>query len=204
VNPFDNNDSDFYSGNIAQLGDIASVNNIDEIIFCATNLKTHQIISAMLNLQKINVDYKIASADGLSVIGSNSINRSGELYSIDINSITKPENKRKKRLLDIFMSLFFIFTYFSYCIFIKNRLKMLKNLFCVLFGKKTFVSYNKNLCNNEFLPIIKNGIFAPSDLYNKSTIAEETKMRINMMYAKDYYIIIDIKIILHNWRKMGR
>ncbi|MCF0207089.1 MAG: glycosyltransferase, partial [Bacteroidales bacterium] len=85
---------DFFCGDIQQLDEIVKFNNIDELIFCAKDIQAQQIIKTMLNLSSSNLDYKIASPDGFSVIGSNSINSTGELYNIDINAIDKPENRR--------------------------------------------------------------------------------------------------------------
>ena len=204
VNPDNNNISDFFEGNIKQLSDIVTINKIDEIIFCTNNLQTQQIIATMLELKNTGVDYKIASSDGFSIIGSNSINRSGELYSIDINSVSKPENKRKKRLFDFFVSLLFLFFYPFIFLFMKNRIKMLKNLFLIFIGKRTFVAYSSLNSDGAFLPELKKGIFSPFNLYKRTIINEETKMRINILYAKDYHIINDFKIVFKLWKQIGK
>jgi hypothetical protein len=48
----------------------------------------------MLDLSPLDVDYKIAPPESISIIGSNSIHTAGDLYVVNINAITKPSNKR--------------------------------------------------------------------------------------------------------------
>ena len=62
----------------------------------------------MLTLVSSGVDFKIAPPESLSIIGSNNIDTAGDLYMIEVNSISKPNNKRNKRLLDVVASLLII------------------------------------------------------------------------------------------------
>jgi GT2 family glycosyltransferase len=204
VNPLLDEDNNFFIGSFDKLEEIVSINKIDEIIFSINNFSTQQIINTMLNLQNKNIDYKIASADGFSVIGSNSINRSGELYNININSITNTENKRKKRTLDFITSLIFILFFPILVFFVKNKYKMLINLFSVLIAKKTFVGYSVDKNENVFLPKIKKGIFSPLNLYNNEKITSDIEQHINVLYAKDYKILTDITIIWKSWQMIGK
>ncbi len=63
------------------------------------------IIDKMSELKHMQVDYKIAPAESLSIIGSNSINTSGDLFALELNSIDKTANRRNKRFLDIVASI---------------------------------------------------------------------------------------------------
>lgn len=200
----DKEDSDnFFTGGLSQLDEIVKINKIDEIIFCIKNMRSQQIISTMLNLNNTKLDYKIASPDGFSVIGSNSINSTGELYNIDINSITKPENKRKKRLLDFFIALLLIIIS-PILFFIPNFGQVIKNLFSILFGVKTFVSYSQSDgIDNSLLPKLQKGILSPISCLNRNVVSPQVEERLNMMYAKDYRISQDLRIILKSWKKLG-
>ena len=95
----------------------------------------------MSELKDQQVDYKIAPPESLSIIGSNSINTSGDLYVIDINAITKMSNRRNKRLLDIIVSFVLLVLYPIDLFFVKNPLQLLVNLFSVLFSRKSLVGY---------------------------------------------------------------
>lgn len=205
VNPQNDNQDNFFAGTVEQLDEIVRIKKIDEIIFCAKNLKSQQIINTMLQLNNAKLDYKIASPDGISVIGSNSINTTGELYNIDINSIVKPENQRNKRMFDFVFSFFMILLLPILIIITPGRWKMIKNLFRVFYGSRSFVGYcNKKDADTSLLPKIKPGIFSPAVIIKHDEISTALIERLNMMYAKDYRLMQDLNIILKSWRKLGK
>jgi O-antigen biosynthesis protein len=90
-----------YIGQIEQLSEIIRINRINEIIFCAENISSAQIIRAMLDLTQLDVEYKIAPPESISIIGSNSIHTAGDLYVVNFNAISKAGNQRKKRMFDV-------------------------------------------------------------------------------------------------------
>ncbi|MEI6899746.1 MAG: glycosyltransferase, partial [Bacteroidota bacterium] len=100
-----------FIGHMGQINEIITIHKVDEVIFCAKDLPAHIIIDKMSELKDQEVDFKIAPPESLSIIGSNSINTSGDLYVIDINTITKLANRRNKRLLDILLSLSLLAVY---------------------------------------------------------------------------------------------
>ena len=89
--------SEYFVGTLAQLKEIISLHSIQEVIFCAKDIPSQEIIKNMKLLNSTEVDFKIASPDSNSMIGSNSPNSSGDLYVINVNSLT-----RKKRLFNLF------------------------------------------------------------------------------------------------------
>jgi len=54
-----------------QLPDIIRINKVDEIIFSAKVISSEEIIQNMMKLSRLNIDFKIAHPEGLSIIGSN-------------------------------------------------------------------------------------------------------------------------------------
>jgi hypothetical protein len=159
-------------GTLAQLNEIVRVNEIDEIIYCSSDVSSHEIIKSMLSLVSQGVDFKIAPPDSLSVIGSNSIDTAGDLYTVDINAISLPSNKRFKRILDITTSTALIALSPVLVFFGNGIITMLRNSLRVLIGKRTWVGYIGK--NEKGLP------------------------HINMLYAKNYSISKDIKAIWIN------
>jgi GT2 family glycosyltransferase len=205
VNPVNNNSDDFFAGDLSQLDEVVKINKIDEIIFCAKNLQSQQIIQTMLQLNNARLDYKIASPDGISVIGSNSINTTGELYNIDINSIAKPENQRNKRMLDFTFCIFYICLSPILILIIKKPGRMLKNILLILIGSLSFVSYCESQgVDTSLLPKIKKGILSPASLLRKSEFSASLAERLNVMYAKDYRLMQDFNLILKSWKKLGQ
>ncbi len=192
-------------GHIDQLEEIIKINKIDEIIFCASDLSSEQIITKMLQFADNPVDYKIAPPESLSIIGSNSINTAGDLYDVHFNSITKDKNKRKKRLLDFSMAfLLLIFCPVAF-LFVSNRRGFLKNILLVLAGSYSWVGYIDDGSTNVFsLPKIKKGILHPGDGLPKKEISDILKNKINILYTKDYKIIHDLNIIYKGRKNLGR
>ncbi len=205
VSPYPNNtENGTFIGDIDQLGEIVSINNIDEIIFSAKELSTKSIIKKMLELSDIKVDYKIAPPESLSIIGSNSINTSGELYVINFNSISKPMNKRNKRIFDILTSLILIICYPVLFFFIKKPGRYLMNCLKVLTGIKTWIGfYTDPKLNNGKLPSLKKGIFTPLDGLKKTNFSNDMIEKINLLYSKDYKLENDLSIVFKNILQIG-
>ena len=190
-------------GTLSQLDQIIHLHPIDEIIFCAKDITSHQIISWMIELNKYPVDFKIAHPDSLFLIGSNSTNTNGELYTLDLYNINTPKNKRNKRTFDFVTAILLllicpilIWTY-------KNKKQLIKNLFACLIGKKTWVGISlqpKQQLHN--LPKISNGIFSPT--YNVNNEDELLIEKLNLIYARDYTFFKDWEIVKKNWSKIDK
>jgi hypothetical protein len=200
-----NGNSTQYLGNIEQLEDILIVYKADEIIFCAKDISAQDIINKMLSLSSIDIEYKIAPPESLSIIGSSSINTSGDLYLINLNSISKPSSRREKRLFDFISSIVIVACYPLLVFFTNKRLQGILNAFRVLFGRRTWVGYYGNQSNkSDDLPKIKHGILSPVDGLEKKDVPEELKTRLNYMYAKDYKFTNDMIILIRNLFRIGK
>ena len=197
--------SDEYLGNIVQIGEIAEVYNIDEIIFSTKNLSLHEIINSMALINNPAVDYKIAPEESLFIIGSNSVDNPGDLYTIDINfNISKANNSRNKKILDIALSFIFLLTLPIHLLFISNRIQFIKNIFAVLFQTRSWVGYINTTINNKELPKILKGIIDPSSaLKNNLGHDEQTYKRLNLLYAKHYQIEKDLNLIWRGYKNLG-
>jgi O-antigen biosynthesis protein len=194
-----------YIGNLKQLEDIVSIYKVEEIIFCAKDITSQEIIDHMLYLSNIDVEYKIAPPESLSIIGSNSINTSGDLYLINLNAINGPASLREKRLFDIITSMLLLISVPVLLFFVKNKLKSIMNIFKVLIGTYTWIGYySQQEFKADELPKIKKGILSPVDGLEKKNVSEELKERLNYMYAKNYQFTNDLNIILRGLPYIGR
>jgi lipopolysaccharide/colanic/teichoic acid biosynthesis glycosyltransferase len=153
----------------------------------------------MLQLVSAEVDFKIAPPGSLSIIGSNSIDTAGDLYVIDFNSISKPHNKRNKRVFDILTSLLFLALLPMTMLIQKKPFAYLSNLFLVIFGAKTWVGYEAGA--DPRLPRMKKAVLPP--YANLSARDTETKDKINLSYSRNYKVENDLRIILKNIRALG-
>ncbi len=205
VSPSEKTKNSYHIGTIKQLEEIVKVHRIDEIVFCAKNIPSNQIISNMLRLASFNLDYKIAQPDTLSIIGSNSIETTGELYTVEINSISNNENIRNKRIFDIVSSVLILLFSPFILLFFKIPYKLINNSVHVLLGSKTWVGYKtESDVNAENLPKIKKGILTPLDSRSEKEQNVTFIHNANLAYAKNYKIWNDLNILLKGFKQIGR
>ncbi len=196
-----NKSIDNYVGTIDQLHEAVQIYSINELIFCSKDISSQDIISHMSLINMHDIDFKIAPEESMFVIGSNTINSQGELYAYEVNSINKAENIRLKRLFDICVSLIFILTSPVLIILSKSILGLFKNIFFVLLGLKSWVSYH-NSTENDGLPIIKSGVLSPAS-HLPGIYSNHTLIKLNMLYAKEYRLKNDFEIILKNLKRLA-
>src|SRR5208283_1886335 len=88
--------------------------------------------------------------------------------------------------------------------FVKNPLQFLVNLFSVLFSRKSLVGYTTYRdADDHHLPVIRKGILTPIDAFKDKNISPEACIRLNIMYARDYKLTNDLKIIVKGFRDLG-
>lgn len=192
-----------FLGTIAQINEIIEIYRINEVIFCAAEMSSETIMDQMSALAKQEVSFKIAPPESLFIIGSNSIEAFGDLFTISINAIHKPENKRIKRLVDIVIGLLLLVTLPLHLVLIRNRSGLIRNLFAVLFGRKSWIGYHPSDTNHK-LPSLKPGILYPDDILKNKTLHHDTIENLNKMYAKDYKPENDLGIVMKAYRNLGR
>jgi hypothetical protein len=192
-----------YIGHIDQIDEIAAILRLDEIIFCSKDLSSRRIITIMTRLIGSSVDFKIAPPESLSIIGSNSINTSGDLYTIHFNSIGKESNRRNKRLFDVVSSFLLLITFPLWFLFVKGHFNSVGNTLWVLLGFRTWVGYlSAEHREQPDLPRLKKGILHPGSPYATETLSPERINEINVVYSKDYRVLNDLLIIARNFRKI--
>jgi O-antigen biosynthesis protein len=182
-------------GNLEQLIEIIKVHHIDEIIFCAKNISSQKIIAFMSELVGTDIEFKIAPEDSLSIIGSNSIHKAGELYMIDVNSIHKPENKRRKRIFDIMTAIIIMIIYPILLLRHKKNLQLIKEALLVLISAKTWVGYHKKHSEFDGLPRLKDCVFEVSDYFYTDKKDKLEEKQLNLLYSKDYKILNDYSVL---------
>uniref|UniRef100_UPI003217F7BD glycosyltransferase n=1 Tax=uncultured Draconibacterium sp. TaxID=1573823 RepID=UPI003217F7BD len=199
-----NDKGENYMGELNQLREIIRINRIDEIIFCAENLSSAEIIRTMLDLTNLDIDYKIAPPESISIIGSNSIHTAGDLYVVNMNAISKTANKRKKRLVDIEFSLLLLLAGPLLIWFYKQKAQFISNIFGVLSGKKSWIGYIPQPESFETLPFLKKGILHSGDIFSEIELDKEKMAQLNMLYARNYRTLTDVEILLKAWKNLDR
>jgi GT2 family glycosyltransferase len=192
-----------FTGRLSQLKDIVQIYGINEIIFCSADLSAFNIISEMSALSNAQVEFKIAPSESLYIIGSNSIQNSGEFYILEANAASSPENKRKKRLLDIAISLILFLILPLVLLLNRLRIQVIKNIVIVLIGKASWIGYRWEDKMGIQLPIHVKGVIKPSSFEAPELFDEEKKDKLNYQYARDYSIWKDLQIFLSGFLKLG-
>jgi O-antigen biosynthesis protein len=192
-----------FLGTLNQLNEIIEVYNINELIFCASEMSSQTIISHMSGLKGKTVHFKIAPPESLFIIGSNSIDTFGDFYTVDVNTINQTANKRNKRLFDLMISgiLFLILPINLFLV--KNPAGLFKNIFSVVFSRKTWVGYNP-IADHSKLPPIKRSVLNPADVFKDKNLDPDTLANLNTLYAKDYRLENDFRIVRKGYRMLGR
>lgn len=176
-------------GTVKQIKEVVRIHKINELVFCAKDISSQEIISNMLKLNQQNCDFKIASPDSISVVGSNSVNTAGELYQVQLNLINSEENKRNKRMFDVFISAILLILFPVFWPLQAVKSSYFKNLFWVIGNRMSLVGYNHNDKELIHLPNIKPGVLSPIN---------------NIDYAKNYSLIMDLNIIFQQFKNIGK
>ncbi|MFM7725303.1 MAG: hypothetical protein ACKO7B_01255, partial [Flavobacteriales bacterium] len=96
------------------------------------------------------------------IIGSSDIDDPGELYVVDINSISRSSNRRNKRLIDLLVS-FFMLPALPLLLLIQRRpAGLFTNLIGVIANKLSWVGFDATPASESGLPSLKQGVLHPS------------------------------------------
>ncbi|MCF8257043.1 MAG: glycosyltransferase family 2 protein [Flavobacteriales bacterium] len=193
-------------GTVHQLDDIIRIHRVTEVIFCAKDMPAQRIIDIMTQSLHPQVDFKIAPQESMFLIGSNDINTAGDLYTFGLNAVSKPSNRRLKRLFDLGSGILLLLLSPALAWFTRRPLGLFSNVLLVLLGRRTWVGYaSGQKADRDFqLPKIAQGILSPVDGLEAGDLDAEGLVRINMRYAKDYSALNDLNILIKGLRNLGR
>lgn len=194
-------ESPLFLGNQDHLDQIVRFHKLDEIIFCSNSLPSSEIMQWMTKLGS-RLRYKIAPEQPVGIIGSSSKNSSGELYTFEIQyNLGQVYLQRNKRIFDFFSAIIcFIFSPIILLI-VQNRGQFFNNLFNIILGRKTWVTYASDNAN-QYFPKIKPGILYPAIvLYRENE--NQALLDSDYYYAKDYSVWKDLSLLFNNLKNLG-
>lgn len=193
--------SSHFLGNCDAISDMISMYEINEVIFCGKNHTSADIINHMLKIGRPDVEIKIAPPESLFIIGSNSIHEKGDLYFVDVPSLNNPVNRRNKRIFDVCMSLALLILSPVLILLVKERSGFFYNIAAVLRGHKSWVGRDINKDKN--FKGLKTGVLSPSMVAGNTSNDTVTRERLNILYAKDFKVSNDLKLVLGNINLLG-
>lgn len=190
-------------GNIKQLEEIINIYKVNEVIFCSKDIPSYQIIEWMTVINIPNVEYKIVPDETNYVIGSNSKDAQGSIYTLEVKlNIADKSSQRNKRLLDFTLSTIFILSSPILLFFVKRKYGFILNMIKVWYGEISFVGFNDH--DHFKLSGVKKGIINPSSIFKSKQLERETIRRLDFLYAKDYTPYLDINLIVNCITKLGK
>ena len=188
-------------GQIADLPELLNIYRINEVIFCGRDIPADQIIDWMNRLQDRQLEYKIAPEDSLSLIGSNSIFTTEDLYTIPIQSVYQKKHRRRKRSFDVMTALILLLFIVVDIWFVDEKGGFVRNIFAVLSGKKSWAGVRHDSQAEHPLPM---GVLHPVDAYPNSDFSEAMERRAEEIYTRNYSVRNDLSILLGGFSKLGR
>ena len=186
-------------GCMEHVPDLIPLYRLNEIVFCARDLSSEQIIDWMGRLQSFQVEYKIAPENSAAVIGSNSIFSTEDIYTIPVHSIVQKENRSKKRAFDICSALILLVLLPLDIWFVRDKGGFVRNIFQVLAGKKSWVG-----CSTKEHSLLRPGVLHPVDAFEDHNFSEEMIALADNLYTRDYKVKVDMMTMLKGFRWMGR
>lgn len=203
---FRTEEASYYNGRFSQITDITEIYEVDELLFCEQDLNYHQIIKCMETTYYKDLNFKLFSKSGAFILGSDSVDTQGDLYTSSFNYINQGSNPTEKRLLDILLSLFFIATLPFLIFIVKSPFNLIQNLIRTLGGQTSLVGYYsaKKDFKPDYVPKIKPGILHPGDIIPTNELSPTIEEQLNINYASHYSISKDLKIISRSLAILGR
>lgn len=188
---------------LATLAKKTAINRITEIIFCSNDFSFKQIIE-QISACGNHIDYKILNAGSDALIGSNSKDGAGDLYVAEKNyALFKPENIRKKRILDVLVCLLLLVLLPLNLVVVKQLGKFFSNWQNVLTNKKSWVGVSV-LSETKKFPHAVEGVLHPSQSLVGFELSRQDLMEAELNYARYFTIRDDVSLIFKNYRNLGR
>ena len=174
---------------------------IDEVVFCAKDLKWGRIIELMEQLRRTGAMFKIAQPAREFIIGPSSIESIHDLNILEEHAVSSSAARRRKRTVDIALSLLLLLLLPVSIWFVKEKTGFVRNCFGVLFGRRTWVGYHPMGAGK--LPKLLQGVIDPVVARHLRPDAL-TVQRVNITYAKDYRPWQDVKLVWKGFDLLGR
>ena len=190
------NNSDHFIAHLGQLPDACNIFDINQIIYCAEDMDSGFIINEMILQENPNIELKIAPPESTFIIGSQSINTSGEILSINSsNTFTREESKTSKRIFDLCTACILLLMSPMIVWIQASAKQFFRNVFQVILGNKTWVGFIPLKNHEDLIASIKPPVLRLSAPYKNQNKPTEFYESLNINYARRYDFSSDIALI---------
>ena len=194
----------YFLGTIDQMETILAIHKPDDIIFCEQDIEETIIINIMIAISGKNIECRIAPRQSHFIVGNNISNGLTNVYKLNNNSLLLTNNRLLKRGFDIMVAhALILMSPFLLLKFGKQITRVLKNCNEVILNRKTWVGYSEdgNSKNTQSLPNLKPCVLGID--YGVKNSEPETLKKLNSIYANNYSIFKDLRIILSNFNRLA-
>ncbi|MCX8057314.1 MAG: glycosyltransferase [Ignavibacteria bacterium] len=186
-------------GSIDTLGKIIRDKGITEVIFASDFLPYNQILSIVSANQNQNVHFHLADKNYDFIISKKDVLELNELPLIQIEyNISMPVHRIVKRTFDLILAIILLFTLYPIFLIrylVSKKWNNLLYLFKVISGKYSFVG--RQIGSRESnIYLGKEGLTGIVQINENKNLTEEEIERLNIYYAKNQNIWLDIEILI--------
>ncbi|MBK7763000.1 MAG: glycosyltransferase [Bacteroidetes bacterium] len=194
LSPFENKEN-YQLGIFSNIKPLSKLYQCAEIIFVQGTLSFKQIIDSIQDIGT-HIEYKIHGYGTDSIIGSNSKNTAGDLYTTEIvYGITSAASRRNKRSIDMLCACCFLLLSPILIWFAKNKSTYFLHHVLVLEGDMTYIGYS-----DPQFPALKPHLLSVLPPMHGFEIPADNEEHLNWLYAKNYSAWHDVKLIWMKWR----
>ena len=183
---------------VGNLVDIARLNRVDELIFCARDIPI-AAITHWMGVCGPGYAYKVIVEHGSGIVGSRSRHSSGQLYTLELQyRLADPVHRRQKRAFDVVASLLLLVFFPILCWWMRRPMRQILCIFMVLGGVKTWVGYGPGEPDLAGLPSIREGVFPVIAAEVSASWSGQEIHHQHFLYARDYRVGTDLGILLRS------
>jgi GT2 family glycosyltransferase len=174
----------------------------NQIIFSISSELPLSRVCRVLSPQK-GISYKFYYRGSSSIVGSEGSEEKGETLSGNVYyRLGEPRVLSQKKIIDVLIAMLLLGSFPFHMFFVKNFPGLIKNIFQVLRGKKTWIGYTGR---GDGLPKLLPGVIAVNGLPHHLNLQLniETRQLLDARYALDYYYWLDLSLIRKSYRMLG-
>ncbi|PJA96542.1 MAG: glycosyl transferase [Ignavibacteriales bacterium CG_4_9_14_3_um_filter_34_10] len=198
-----------FLGSIENIRKVIAHNKIQKVIFNSKEISFDKIFTVVSDCQGLNVEFLVSGSGYDFIVGKSNITLLDDIPLMKIEyNISTLFHQFFKRSLDLILSLVLLISVYPFTVLIKKVLKIDSDLIKfvlqipqVLANRKSFVGPQKNSFINN-LYIGKTGLTGFWYIENISPNDEDEIERLNIYYAKNQNIWLDLEILGRTISKM--
>lgn len=196
------NDKEEWLGGEQSLTAITSVFHLDEIIFDSDSQSYSIILKQMESLSNVQY-FNILMPKNRYLIGNHNHQHPLNVFHLHQKyPIGKKEYQRKKRILDLSISLGLFILYPLIVWSFKNRSLLLANIWNVLIGRSTWIGYPSS--DLQPLPTLKPAVFPPFPIHDFNHAKSINLHLLYRLYAETYSPLDDLKFWWMNFKYLDQ